>query len=61
MRSSYLLKESKIFDPRESMTAAYGSDLVDATVTKRGEHWWMVLAGQPGGYGTTDLYSAYLP
>jgi len=61
MRNSHLLKESKIFDPRDSLTAAYGSDLVDASVTKRGEHWWMVLAGQPGGYGATDLYSAYLP
>ena len=61
MRDSYLLKESKIFDPRDSLTAAYCSDLVDASVTKRGEHWWMALAGQPGGYGATDLYSAYLP
>jgi len=61
MRNSSLLKESKIFDPRDSLTAAYGSDLVDASVTKRGEHWWMALAGQPGGYGATDLYSAYLP
>jgi hypothetical protein len=61
MCNSYLLKESKIFDPRDPSTAAYGSDLLDASVTKHGEHWWMVLAGQAGGYGATDLYSAYLP
>lgn len=61
MLNRYLLKESKIFDPRDPLTAAYGCGLVDASVTKRGEHWWMVLAGQPRGYGATDLYSAYLP
>jgi hypothetical protein len=61
MRECYLLKESKIFDPRDSLTAAYGNDLVDASVTWRDEHWWMVLAGQPEGHGATDLYSAYLP
>src|SRR5579864_6260744 len=61
MRSNYLLKEWKIFDPRDPLTAAYGSDLVDASVTKRAEGWWMVLAGQPGGHGVTDLYSAKLP
>ena len=61
MRNSYLLGESKIFDPRDPLTAAYGSDLLDASVTRRGEDWWMVLAGQAGGYGATDLYSASLP
>lgn len=60
MHSNYLLKEWKIFDPRDPLTPAYGSDLVDASVTKRTEGWWMVLAGQPGGYGATDLYSASL-
>jgi hypothetical protein len=61
MRNSYVLQKSKIFDPRDAATAAYGSDLVDASVTKWGEEWWMVLAGQAGGYGATDLYSAKLP
>jgi hypothetical protein len=61
MRDSYLLRETKIFDPRDATTAAYGSELLDASATKRGEEWWMVLAGQPGGYGATDLYSAHLP
>jgi hypothetical protein len=61
MRNSCVLRESKVFDPRDPSTAAHGSDLLDADVTKRGEQWWMVLAGQPRGYGVTDLYSAELP
>lgn len=61
MRDLDLPKESKIFDPRDPLTPAYGSDLLDASVTRRGECWWMVLAGQPGGHGATDLYSASLP
>src|SRR3974390_3020478 len=61
MRNSYVLQKSKIFDPRDAATAAYGNDLLDASVTKRGEEWWMVLAGQAGGSGATDLYSAKLP
>jgi len=61
MRGSYVLRESKIFDPRDPSTAAHGSDLLDASVAKRGEEWWMVLAGQAGGSGATDLYSAMLP
>jgi hypothetical protein len=61
MRNPYVLRESKIFDPRDATTAAYGNDLVDASVTKRDEGWWMVLAGQIGGHGATDLFSASLP
>jgi hypothetical protein len=61
MSNSCVLGKSKIFDPRDPSTAAYGSDLLDASVTKWGEAWWMVLAGQPAGYGATDLYSAALP
>jgi hypothetical protein len=61
MPNSCVLRESKVFDPRDPSTAAHGSDLLDAGVTKRGEQWWMVLAGQPRGYGVTDLYSAELP
>jgi hypothetical protein len=49
MRTSCVLQESKIFDPRDPSTAAHGSDLLDASVTKWGEEWWMVLAGQSGG------------
>lgn len=61
MQHSYLIRESKIFDPRDPLTSAFGSDLLDASVARRGDDWWMILAGQPGGDGATDLYSAELP
>lgn len=61
MRSSLVRKELKIFDPRDPATAAHGNDLVDASVFKRGEQWWMILAGQSEAQGATDLYSANLP
>jgi hypothetical protein len=53
--------EVKIFDPRDPSTDAVGSELLDASVVRRGEQWWMCLGGQAGGYGPTDIYSASLP
>jgi len=53
-------RESKIFDPRDSSTLSYGCELVDPTVKNRNGCWWMALAGQPKGHGSTDLYSATL-
>lgn len=53
--------EVKIFDPRDPSTASEGAELLDASVVKRGEQWWMYLAGQAGGFGATDIYSASLP
>lgn len=53
--------EVKIFDPRDPATATGGSELLDASVVRRGEQWWMYLAGQVDGHGATDLYSALLP
>ena len=53
--------ERKIFDPRDVSTASRGAELLDASVAKRGEQWWMYLAGQADGYGATDIYSASLP
>lgn len=50
--------ETKIFDPRES---PHGTEVLDAAVVRRGEQWWMYLAGQAGGYGATQLFSACLP
>lgn len=61
MPNPYLIRELKIFDPRDPSTMACGSDLLDATVAQRGQDWWMFLAGQRGGNGATDLYSATLP
>jgi len=54
-------RESKIFDPRDASTSSYGCELLDCSVARRGNDWWMVLAGQPNGYGATDLFSANLP
>jgi len=53
--------QTKIFDPRDAATGTAGAELLDASVAKRGEQWWMFLAGQAAGYGATDLYSASLP
>ncbi len=53
--------ESKVFDPRDPATGSGGAEVSDACVVKRGNQWWMYLAGQAKGYGATDLYSASLP
>ncbi len=53
--------ETKIFDPRDPATDSRGAELTDACVVKRGDQWWMYLAGQAHGYGPTELYSASLP
>jgi hypothetical protein len=53
--------EHKIFDPRDAATGANGDEVLDATVAWRDGRWWMCLAGQAGGHGATDLYSASLP
>jgi hypothetical protein len=57
----YAMNESKIFDPRDPSTGSRGDELSDATVVRRGDQWWMYLAGQIGGRGVTDCYSASLP
>jgi hypothetical protein len=61
MHNPHFLRECKVFDPRDPTAAAYGSDLLDATFMLRDKKWLMFLAGQSGGCGATDLYSAYLP
>jgi hypothetical protein len=53
--------ETKVFDPRDPATGSNGAELLDATVSRQGEQWWMYLAGQAKGYGPTDLFSASLP
>ena len=52
--------ELKIFDPRDASTGSDGAELTDPSVVQRCQQWWMYLAGQPGGFGTTDIYSASL-
>jgi len=52
-------KETKLFDPQNGQAGA-GTEVLDATVVKRGDQWWMYLAGQKGGYGATQIFSASL-
>ena len=52
--------EVKIFDPRDASTEAHGVELLDSTVVQRDRQWCMYLAGQPGGFGATDIFSASL-
>jgi hypothetical protein len=53
--------ETKIFDPRDGSTGSAGEEVSDSTVIKRGNRWWMFLAGQAHGFGPTDIFSASLP
>jgi len=53
--------ETKIFDPRDPSSGSRGNELLDASVVRRGDQWWMYLAGQVAGHGATDLFSASLP
>jgi hypothetical protein len=55
-----VLKESKIFDPREGSTGSTGAEVLDPSVVKRGDQWWMVLAGQAHGFGPPQIFSASL-
>jgi hypothetical protein len=50
--------EVKIFDPRDPST---GAEVLDPTIVKRSDQWWMYLAGQAHGCGATEIYSASLP
>jgi hypothetical protein len=60
-RKSGLGTERKVFDPRDASTGSGGAELLDPSVVERSEQWWIYLAGQAGGYGATDIYSASLP
>jgi hypothetical protein len=42
-----VIKETKIFDPADGFSPFTDlAELTDATVTKRGNQWWMYLAGE---------------
>jgi hypothetical protein len=56
-----VVRETKVFDPRDAGCGAGGVELVDASVVWREGRWWLFLAGQPGGFGATDIFSACLP
>src|SRR5262245_47392540 len=55
-------KETKIFDPADgfgSITDAFA--ITDASVVKRGDRWWMYLAGRAITQQSIQLFSASLP
>ncbi len=45
----------KIFDPRDPSTGSGGAEVLDPTIVKRSDQWWMYLAGQAHGYGPTEI------
>lgn len=54
-------RETKIFDPNDPDCAGKGAELLDSTIVKRGDRWWMYLAGQAHCEGAPQIYSASLP
>src|SRR5581483_6422205 len=55
-------KETKIFDPADGfapLTDAF--ILTDSSVVKRGNRWWMYLAGRAMNRASIELFSASLP
>lgn len=53
--------ETKVFDPRDPSSGSNGDELTDASVARRDGRWWMFLAGQMQGEGSTDIFTASLP
>jgi hypothetical protein len=55
-------KEIKIFDPADGFAPFTDPiELTDSTVAKRGDRWWMYLAGEVSGHAGIQLFSASLP
>ena len=54
-------RETKLFDPLDAATGSGGAEVLDPSVVKRGDQWWMVLAGQAHGFGPPQLFCASLP
>jgi hypothetical protein len=56
------INETKIFDPADGFSPFTDvAELTDATVAKRGDQWWMYLAGEVNGHVGIQLFSASLP
>jgi hypothetical protein len=54
--------ETKIFDPADGFAPLTDPYVVtDSSVVKRGDTWWMYLAGKIGGREGIQLFSAALP
>ncbi len=55
-------KETKIFDPADGFAPlTNAAEITDSTVIKRGNQWWMYLAGEAQGHEGIQLFSASLP
>jgi hypothetical protein len=55
-------KETKIFDPADGFAPLTDPlTLTDATVAKRGNRWWMYLAGRAKSQSGLQMFSASLP
>ncbi len=56
------MKITKLFDPADGfapLTDAWA--ITDATLAKRGDQWWMYMAGKATNRPSIDLFSASLP
>jgi len=55
-------REAKIFDPADGFSPfTDAAEITDATVAKRGDRWWMYVAGEVKGHQGIQLFSASLP
>jgi len=55
-------KVTKIFDPADGFAPLTNlNEVTDSTVAKRGNRWWMYLAGEAHGHEGIQLFSASLP
>ena len=54
--------ETKIFDPKDGFAPLTNVvEITDASVAKRGDRWWMYVAGEALGHEGIQLFSASLP
>jgi hypothetical protein len=55
-------KKTKIFDPADGFAPLTNAlEITDSTVAKRGDRWWMYVAGEAAGHEGIQLFSASLP
>ena len=54
--------ETKIFDPADGFAPLTNAlEITDSTVAKRGDRWWIYVAGEAAGHEGVQLFSASLP
>jgi hypothetical protein len=57
-----LVRTTKVFDPANGFAGVTNvTELTDATLARRGDRWWMYLAGEALGHEGIRLFSATLP